>query len=219
MDVGQAKQTVKTWLHSNLDHYPGLIGAHLVGSITSLLDEAPYPDYKDVDVLLIFEDGSPALQPANPFEANLELSVGGLMLEGGLKPKSGYASAEAVLTNPEIAYHLTRNSILYDPQGFLCDLQPAVQQEYPRRPWVKARCAFERYGLDGVLNMLPAVQQQPNSAVWEWMLLGYTSTFLTALMCVATLQAPTTGSTSHTKLQSILSEYNRHDLYESLLIS
>jgi hypothetical protein len=49
----------------------------------------------------------------------------------------------------------------------------------------------------------------------DLMLLGYSTTFLIALMCVATLQALTIGSTSLLKLRTILTEYHRSDLYEA----
>ena len=215
MIVGQAKQAVTTWVQASCDDYPGLCGAHLVGGITGLPDTAVFPDYKDVDLHLIFEEGSPSLESTNPFETTLETSYDGLMIEGGLKPRTDYASAEAVLANPEIAHHLIRDSILYDPQGFLRDLQARVKEEYPRRQWVKARCEYERRGLDGVMSLLPMARQRDNSGVSELMLMGYSTTFLMALMCVATLQAPTTGSTAWLKLRAILAEYNRPELYEA----
>ena len=215
MIVGQAKQTLRTWVQVGLDDYPGLCGAHLVGGITGFPDTAFFPEYKDVDLHLILEEGSPALQSTNPFENNLEISYDGLMIEGGLKPRTDYASAEAVLANPEIAYHLTRDSILYDPQGFLHNMQARVKEEYPRRQWVKARCEYERHGLDGVMALLPMARQMDASGAADFGLLGYSTTFLIALMCVATLQAPTTGSTARLKLRAILTEYNQLELYEA----
>ncbi len=36
----------------NLGQYPGLCGAHFVGSINTISDEAYFPPYKDVDLHL-----------------------------------------------------------------------------------------------------------------------------------------------------------------------
>lgn len=67
---------------------------------------------KDVDMHLIFDEGSPILTPRGPFPHVLETAYKGLMLEGGYKPITEYASAVVVLANPEIAHHLTVDSIL-----------------------------------------------------------------------------------------------------------
>jgi hypothetical protein len=71
-------------------------------------DEAPFPAYKDIDLHLIFEEGSPALPSASVFMNILEIPYQGLMLEGGLKSLQEYQSAEVVLADPEIAHHFTK---------------------------------------------------------------------------------------------------------------
>src|SRR5690349_7017040 len=133
MNVAYVKQIVKRWVETNVDRWPGLRAAHLVGGITARPDDAEYPSYKDVDVHLIFEDGSPALRHEGPFPHILEVSYQSLSIESGLKPVSLYDSPETVLANPEIAYHLTVDSILHDPTGLLADLRRHVTPEYPRR--------------------------------------------------------------------------------------
>ena len=74
MDARQAKQTAKAWVEANVRGWPGLRAAHLVGGITSMPEEAPFPAHKDVDVHLVFDEGSPALQPTGPFQNILEVS-------------------------------------------------------------------------------------------------------------------------------------------------
>jgi hypothetical protein len=49
MNVQQAKEIAKEWIESNREQYLGLLSAHLVGSITSMLPETPFPEEKDLD--------------------------------------------------------------------------------------------------------------------------------------------------------------------------
>jgi hypothetical protein len=133
-----------------------------------------------------------------------------VVLEGRLKPISDYGSVEAVVGNPEIAYHLTRDCILYDPDHLLANLQPGVRHEYPRRGWVLERINYEQRGLTRALELRQFARQL--SPYSEINILGYTFTFITALMCVATLRAPTTGSRMLSYLEQMLIEQGRPDL-------
>jgi hypothetical protein len=216
MDTRHAKRTARAWVEANLSQWPGLRAAHLVGGITTTPDEAPWPAHKDVDLHLIFDEASPALVPTGPFPRPIEVAYAGLLIEAGLKSVADYRSAEAVLANPEIAHHLTRDSLLYDPDALLSDLQPCVRAAYPCRRWVQARLDYERGGLAGALTLLPMAR-----ATWggsgEAMVLGYTSTFIAAALSVVTLAAPTTGSRGTLRVRDVLQEYGRPDLYEAFL--
>lgn len=216
MNVGQAKQTARDWIAANVEQWPGLRAAHLVGGITTMPADAPFPLAKDVDLHLIFDEGSPALQTTGPFDGLLEVAYGGLSLEAGIKPITEYASPEVVLGNPEIAHHLLLDCLLYDPDGLLRDLQAPIEQEYSRRRWVRARLDHERNGLAGVMAMRPMV-----AATWgasgEVNILGYSTTFLSAALSVATLNAPKMGGRMFLRLSENLSAYDRLDLYEELL--
>src|SRR5215212_7517491 len=103
VNVRQAKQIAKAWVEANAQMWPGLRAAHLVGGITALPDDAPFPTAKDVDLHLIVDEESPALQRKGPGPNILEVAYGGLSIEAGIKSAAGYASPEAVLANPEIA--------------------------------------------------------------------------------------------------------------------
>ena len=89
----------------------------------------------------------------------LEELSNGVPLEARLKSIAEYGSAEAVLGNPEIAHHLTLDSVLYDPDGLLRGLQEQVRRDYPRRRWVLARLEHERRGLARAFAMMPAVRE------------------------------------------------------------
>jgi hypothetical protein len=214
MNTRQAKQTARGWVEANVDQWPGLRAAHLVGSITTMSDDAPFPSHKDVDIHLIFDADSPMLIPTGPFPTMIEVDHDGVLIEAGLKPVEEYRSAAAVLANPEIAHHLTIDSALYDPSGLLRSLQEPVRREFAHRHWIARRLEHERAGLAGALDLLPMARAMAGAS-GEAMVLGYTSTFVAAALCVATLRPPTTGSRAILAVRSILSEQGRPDLYEA----
>jgi hypothetical protein len=216
MAVKEARAAAREWVAVNAGRCPGLRAAHLVGGITTMADEAPFPREKDVDMHLIFAEGSPMLVNEGPGFAILEEPYGGIAIEAGLKSEAEYRSAEAVLANPEIAHHLTLDSVLYDPDGLLHGLQKTVRREYPRSRWVLARLEHERRGLAGALE-LQAFARERWGASGELNILGYTTTFVTAALWVATLSAPQMGGRMFLKLRRLLAAYERLDLHEELL--
>jgi hypothetical protein len=216
VDVRHARQTAKAWIEANLERWPGLRAAHLVGGITAMPEDAPFPAWKDVDIHLIFDDGSPDLQPRGPFANIIEEAYRGLLIEAGIKSVADYRSAEAVLANPEIAYHLTVDCGLYDPDGFLRDLQAQVKREYAQERWVLARIEHERQGFQGALGMRPMVAAA-FGASGEMMILGYSQTFLAAVLQVAALNPPRMGGQSLVRLNESLAAEGRPDLFEGYL--
>jgi hypothetical protein len=217
VNVKQAKQSAKAWVDANLDQWPGLRAAHLVGGVTTMDDDASFPTYKDVDVHLIFADGSPALAGDGWWSRILEAPFGGVAIEAGVKSVAEYRSAEAVLANPEIAHHLTVDSVLYDPEGMLRDLQGPVRVEYPRRRWVRARLDHERRALTGALDLLRKTRDSPWGASGEVNILGYSTTFAIAALSVATLNPPRLGGQLFVRLREVLAPYGRLDLQRELL--
>jgi hypothetical protein len=215
-DAKGAREAAREWVAVNAGRWPGLRAAHLVGSVTTMADEAPFPREKDVDMHLIFAEGSPMLVNEGPGFSILEEPYGGIAIEAGLKSEAEYRSAEAVLANPEIAHHLTVDSILYDPDGLLHGLQETVLREYPRRRWVLARLEHERRGLAGALELL-AFARERWGVSGELNILGYTTTFATAALWVATRSAPQMGGRMFLKLRTLLAAYERLDLHEELL--
>jgi hypothetical protein len=216
MNVQQAKLAAQDWVNANANQYQGLRAAHLVGSITTLPADMDFPPYKDVDMHLIFDDGSPILEPRGPFPHILETSHQGLMLEGGYKPMTDYASADVVLANPEIAHHLLEDSVLYDPDGLLDNLQTAVKQDYPKRQWVMVRLEHDRQGLMGIYEILPMARER-FGIPGQIQMMGYSFTKISASLSTAKLRAPSTGSRTFLKIRDILIEHNREDLHESML--
>lgn len=214
MNIQQVKENTGEWLMCNLPQYPGLCGAHFVGSINRMSDDAFFPAYNDVDFHLIFKEGSPALASHGPLGRILETEYKGLILEVGYKPLSDYQTPELVLANPEIAHHLTVDSLLYDPEGWLHDLQAPVRREYARRKWVLARVDFERKGLERWQEIRAFALAADNDGLTDFGLLGFHLTYLVALMCVATLQSPSSGTA---RMRDILVEHDRLDLYDEAM--
>lgn len=220
METKRVRQIVKQWVAENAPRYPGLMAAHLTGSITSLPDDAPYPAYKDVDFHLIFKEDSPALQPNGPLPfAVVDVLHHGLMLEGGLKSVSLYRSAEAVLGNPEIAEHLRQaNSILYDPTGQLAALHEPIAREFSNPGWVRTRIAYERRAYGENVALLPMSKQMGGSAsAMEALLYGGTFRFISAALCIATLRPLSTGSRSMLRMREVLADEGRLDFYDEVL--
>ncbi len=203
MRTVEAKRAAKEWVAANAAGWPGLRAAHLVGGVASMADDAPFPADKDVDLHLVFAEGSPLLAWDGPFEA-------------GAKSIEAYRSAEAVLANPEMAHHLLGDGIVHDPLGLLAGLRTAVRSGYPRRRWVRARLDHERSGLAGAFALLPTAREA-YGASGEVNLFGYTSTFATAALQVAALEAPRLGSRTFLRLRAALTAVGRRDLYEEMV--
>ncbi len=179
-------------------------------------DDAPFPAYRDVDVHLIFEPDSPLLERRGPFPNQLEVPYQGLSIEAGLKSQQDCESAELVLANPTIAHHLTVDSVLYDPGGWLGGLQTAVRSESPRRKWVLARVEYERKKQSEILAQR-SMARAMSGATGEMGVLGYSQTCIAALLSIVTLRAPTTGSRALLRVREVVADYSVPYLYEELL--
>jgi hypothetical protein len=214
--AAHARQAARDWIEASLGQWPGLRAAHLVGGITTMPDDAPFPAHKDVDVHLIFDEGSPLPPSASPWMNILEVSFDGFSIEAGVKTVAEYRSAESVLANPEIAHHLTVDSVLYDPSGLLRDLRGTVRWEYRRKKWVLARIDHERSGFARALDFR-APAADAHGASGEVNILGYSTTFIAAMLWVATLNPPRMGSGVFLRLRELLTFLDRLDLYEDVL--
>ncbi|MEZ4561845.1 MAG: hypothetical protein R2853_03850 [Thermomicrobiales bacterium] len=212
--VRDVKSLVREWVTLQAQHWPDLRAAHLTGGITALEDDDLFPSEKDVDLHLIFPEQSAILRvEAMPL---LETQFAGLAIEAGLKPMSWYRSPQAVLGNPEIAYHLTRDTILFDPAGLLRALQPEVRRRYAEPDLVRERIAWERRGQEGVFALC-AQLEHTTGPVAALNVMGYTVAFATAALSVARLAPPRQGGRVFLHLRQELVQAGRPDLYEAVL--
>jgi hypothetical protein len=127
-----------------------------------------------------------------------------------------YRSPQAVLGNPEIAYHLTRDSIIFDPAGHLLLLQPDVRRRYAEPGFVRERIAWERRGQQGAFRLYEQMEQTAGP-VAALNIMGYTVTFAAAALAVARLRPPRQGGRVFLHLRQELAQVGRLDLYEDVL--
>ena len=212
--VREVKSLVREWVAQQAVQWPDLRAAHLTGGITTLDDDDLFPAEKDVDLHLIFPDQSACLHTdAMPL---LETQYAGLAIEAGLKPMTWYRSPQAVLGNPEIAYHLTRDTILFDPAGHLLGLQSDVRRAYADPGFVHERISWERRGQEGAFRLYEQMAETSGPAA-ALNIMGYTVTFAAAALSVATLHPPRQGGRVFLHLRQALAQAERLDLYEAVL--
>ncbi|HET9662080.1 MAG TPA: hypothetical protein VFP05_17270 [Thermomicrobiales bacterium] len=216
MNVVQTKDIARRWVEEHAQEMPGFRAAHLVGGITAMDELAPFPRTKDVDLHLIFDDGSPILESRGPLPNILEIDVDGLALEMGIKPVSDYATPEVILANPELAFHFTVKSALYDPDSWLDGLCREVMPRYADREWVDRRMEHERRGFERMLGLRTLAQQLLGPS-GQLSMLGYGSTFLAGAFSVAALRPPRIGGRVFVTIHGYLQELDRLDLHERLL--
>jgi hypothetical protein len=204
--VGQVIELAKEWVNEQAEQLPGLLGAHLMGGVTSMTAGEPFASYRDVDMHLILPDDVDV-----PGE-NVEALYKGLMIEAGFRQQKDYCTPEVVLSDPVIASHMAVPSILYDPTGFLTRLHKAVTREYACRKWVQVRCEAEKCE---AFAMLESAARIPDP-VTGLSLLAYAGTFVSGVLALASLK-PITGRRSYPQMRLILGARRKADLHERLL--
>lgn len=147
MYVRDAISLAQEWVDQEAARLPHFVGAHLMGSVATLSADTPFPPYRDIDLNVVVA-GTRAVEVH-------DIPYRGRLLEYGLLGWQAYASAEAVLSSPELAPNLVAPTILADPWGRLGPLQRVVAQEFTQRRWVVARCAGMRRAVDQLLATLP----------------------------------------------------------------
>jgi hypothetical protein len=182
---------------------PDFAGAYLWGGITALPPDAPFPLYRDVDVVVVTE---------GVHGDNLELLYRGLMLEVISLDIAAHQDAEVVLADPSHGPNMATTQILADPRGILTPLHQVVAAEYGRRRWVAARCAAEKASAEQSLHAM-------RQASTPLEILDSVRPFLGALsglLAVAQLKRPTTRRTL-ALLRELLEAQGRPDLHEAAL--
>ena len=107
MNAGQVIDIAREWVETQFSQTPGFCGAHLMGSLSRMARDAPFPAFCDVDLNIISRDVQT--------QETRDLSYKGLILEYGLWPLADYASPEIVLANPGLAPNIAVRSSLADP--------------------------------------------------------------------------------------------------------
>src|SRR4051794_38841163 len=89
LPVAEVIAIVREWVNRHARHRPDFAGAYLWGGITALPPDAPFPLYRDVDVVVVLTQGAP--------EDDEEVFYRGLMLEVISINLAKHQDAEAVL--------------------------------------------------------------------------------------------------------------------------
>lgn len=123
-----AKHYLEELLHQRQD----IVAAWLAGSVA----RGEETTFSDIDLALMVA-GTGKIN-----RAGLDTWREGVYVEAGLVFQQGYTALEAVLGDPFKATHMNDALILYDPTGFVTQLQNAVRPLYMQPQWLEKRLAF-----------------------------------------------------------------------------
>ena len=205
LPVEEVVAIVREWVDLQARPLPDFAGAYLWGGITAVPPEAPFPLYRDVDVVVVLTQGAQ--------EDEREVLYQGVMLEVISKNLAAHRDAEAVLANPSDGPNLATTQILADPTGLLAPLHQAVAEGYGRRRWIQARCEAEKASAE---EWLAAMRQAATPGARMDSVRVFLGA-LSGLLAVAQLQRPTTRRTL-TLLRALLEAQGRADLHEAALL-
>ena len=205
MYVAEIKEIAREWVTLYGSQTPGFCGAHLMGSLNTMAQDAPFAGYKDVDMNII-------TRGAQDPQITEDVSYKGLILEYGILPLEHYDSPETVLADPGLASNIAAKSLLADPEGILSRLQPVVSQEFARRRWVKARLQWEKTALSLDLDAAGKFVSVFNSLVAQW----NAGIHLAGGLTIAALKPPT-HRRALVIMYELLKTHQRLDLHERTL--
>ena len=204
MLVKQAKKAAEEWVRQEGSKLPDLQGVYLVGSVTTLADDAHMPEYSDVDVTVVME--GPPEQKLGKFMYQ------GVLLEVSYEEWETIQSPEAVLGHPHLAGGIRSMHVIADPTGNLRRLQEEVASRYTCRRWVRARC---REATSKAAGMLESVERMAplHELVTAWL---FGTSLTTIILLLAGLRAPTVRR-RYVEVRELLAEQGRPEFYEALL--
>ncbi len=204
MLVKQAKKVAEAWVHQEVSKLPNLQGVYLVGSVTTLADDAHLPESSDVDVTVVME--GPPEQKLGKF------SYQGVLLEVSFEEWAALQSPEAVLGHPHLAGGIRSMHVVVDPTGYLSRLQDEVASRYACRRWVRERY---RGATSKAAGMLKSVERKAplHDLVTAWL---FGTSLTTLILLLAGLRAPTVRR-RYVEVRKLLVEQGMPAFYEALL--
>ena len=204
MLVRVAKLAAEEWVRREGSGLPGLEGAYLAGSVTTLADGKPLPESSDVDITVVMEEPPPVKKGKFRFR--------GALLEVSYEAMERIRTPEAVLGDPHLAGGIRGMHIVTDPSGRLRRLQDEVAQRYACRRWVRQRCRTASATATGRLQPLDG-SAPLHDRVTAWLF----GTSLTALILLLAGLRPPTVRRRYAVVRDVLHEYGRPDFHEALL--
>jgi predicted nucleotidyltransferase len=126
----------KAFVDEQLQTRPAILAAMIVGSVARGEDTAA----SDIDLGLLVDDATDAGMQRGGGDAWRE----GVYIEAAIVAKREYADLDTVLHDPFKATHLNDALILYDPTGFLAQMQQSVRAVFMEDKWLNVRLAYWR---------------------------------------------------------------------------
>ncbi len=123
-------ELAKSIIEEQLRNRSGIVGAFVAGSVA----RGEATQASDIDVALVVDE-----EYDTAGRENLDMWRQGIYIEFPLFPKKQYADLEKVLRNSVTATHVNDALILYDPEGFLTELQKRVRAVFMEPKWVGVR--------------------------------------------------------------------------------
>jgi hypothetical protein len=129
--MGEHLEIAKKFVQEQLQKRGDITGVLLVGSVASEEET----ECSDIDLRLIIE----STQDASLHRDGIDVWQDGIYIDAALVPQDVYADLDQILTNPTRANDLNSGRILYDPTGFLTQMQKATQAVFMAPAWVAVR--------------------------------------------------------------------------------
>lgn len=203
-NVRQIIEMARTHIQDNFSDAPGFKGAYIIGSINQMSPDAPFPEYRDIDIGVITDSVAD--------RSNTEQNVNGYIIEVVCGNPSLFSSADEILSNCLHADNFAADSILLDPDGFLGELHQKTKREFSRRKWVQARCQREIKSITENLHNM-----KHSEGISDYMFnFGRYIMFSTGTL-TAVHQYPPTHRRGPLQLRNILHKVGDDELFESYL--
>ncbi len=202
--IHQIIEMARNHIQNNFADDPGFKGAYIIGSINHMSSDAPFPEYRDIDIGVIttnVEDRKNSEQDVNGYIVEV-ISVNPHLL----------SSAEKILSDCTHADNFAADSVLLDPDGFLTTLHTQVKTDFSRRKWVRARCEKE---IENVRENLINMKQSATLADFMFNFGRYVM-FTTCALTAVHLQPPT-HRRGPLQLRNILHKAGDDQLFTSYL--
>lgn len=203
MLVKHAKSLARKWVIEKGSKIDNFYGAFFHGSINSLPDYTTFPEYSDVDVMIVLNSPNPPTKIGKFLFHDILIEVSYISKDLILSPNS-------ILGNYHLAGSFQVPSIILDPSGHLTKNQTTVSKNFSKRKWVVKRCEHaENKILKSQLKKTDPLPDQVNAWLFP---VGIT----THMLLIAGLKNPTVRK-RYVEAKKILAAYNYLELYEILL--
>lgn len=204
MKLYEAKKIAEAWVAAYARDR-AVTGAVYSGSIAERPEENDLPEDSDVDVLIL-------LPQAKTPEKIGKILVSGIFLDVSFLPDAILQDCEALISTYELAGSFRSKQIFYDPKGLLAPVGRFFDAHFGQQHWVMQRCerVFEKIAA-GVDQYKETQTVLGNTNAWL-----FPAGICTHAILVAGQENPTVRL-RYLRTRELLTQWNRQDLYESLL--